>query len=112
VVIGWLGLLTLAIIALSALVITLFRISGINGGERLGFGEAFWQSLLRVVDAGTFAGDSGWLTRSLGLLITLAGIFLAGSLIGLIANGVDQRIAQLRKGRSVVIEDDHTLILG
>ena len=112
VVIGWLGLLTVAVILVTALVMTVFGLVGVNGGERLGFGEAFWQSMLRVVDAGTFAGDSSWPTRLLGLAITLAGIFLAGSLIGLIANLVDQRVESLRKGRSMVLETGHTLILG
>lgn len=46
------------------------------------------------------------------LAVTLVGVFIAGSLIGLIANAVDQRIEELRKGRSNVLEDDHTLILG
>lgn len=112
VVIGWLGLLTLIVILVTALLMTLFGLVGVNGGARLGFGEAFWQSMLRVVDAGTFAGDSSWPTRLLGLSITLAGIFLAGSLIGLIANSVDQRVDGLRKGRSSVLETGHTLILG
>lgn len=112
VVIGWLGLLTLAVILVTALVMTVLGLVGVNGGGRLGFGEAFWQSMLRVVDAGTFAGDSSWPTRLLGLGITLAGIFLAGSLIGLIANMVDQRVERLRKGRSAVLESGHTLILG
>ncbi len=114
VVIGWLGLLTLAIIVVTALVLTLFRLTGVNGDQTndLGVVEALWQSMLRVVDAGTFAGDQGWVTRIVGLMITVAGIFLAGSLIGLIANAVDQRIEELRKGRSHVIEHDHTVILG
>ncbi len=112
VVIGWLGLLTLLVILLAALLMTFLGLVGVNGGARLGFGEAFWQSMLRVVDAGTFAGDSSWPTRMLGLAITFAGIFLAGSLIGLIANSVDQRVDGLRKGRSRVLETNHTLILG
>ena len=112
VVIGWLGLLTLLVILVTALFMTIFGLVGVNGGARLGFGEAFWQAMLRVVDAGTFAGDSSWPTRMLGLSITLAGIFLAGSLIGLIANSVDQRVDGLRKGRSSVLETGHTLILG
>lgn len=112
VVIGWLGLLTLGLIAVTAIVVTVFRLTGVNGGERLGIFEAFWQSLLRVVDAGTFAGDTGWVARLVGLAITVAGIFIAGSLIGLIASGVDQRIEELRKGRSSVLESDHTVIVG
>lgn len=92
---------------------TLFGVRGINGsGERLGFLEACWQSLLRIIDAGTFAGDSGWPERLLAFLITLCGIFLARSLIGLIASAVDQRIELLRTGRSAVLEEGHTLIVG
>ncbi len=102
VVIGWLGLLTLVVVVIAAIVLAITGLSGVNDGEELGFGEALWQAMLRIVDAGTFAGDSGWWARLLGLVITLAGIFIAGSLIGLIANAVDQRIEGLRKGRSDV----------
>ncbi|MDQ3877896.1 MAG: hypothetical protein M3290_06055 [Actinomycetota bacterium] len=66
--------------------------------------------LLRVIDAGSFAGDATWPTRLIALFVTLAGIFIAGSLIGLISSAVDQRIDAL--GRSRVLERGHTLILG
>ena len=113
VVITWLGLLTVAIVAIAAVILTIFRLKGIDGEDRkVGIVESFWKSLLRIFDAGTFAGDIGWPTRLVGLVVTLAGIFIAGSLIGLIANAVDQQIEELRKGRSNVLEDDHTLILG
>ncbi len=112
VVISWLGLLTLAIIMVSATILTLFRMGGVNGGKKLSLIEAFWQSVLRVLDSGSFAADGTWPTRILTLVVTLAGIFIAGSLIGLIANTVDQRIEALRKGRSSVLEHDHTIILG
>lgn len=109
----WLGVLTLGVIVAFALIMTVFRMTGFNGDDgRLDPLEAFWQSLLRVLDAGTFAGDTGWTARVLALVITLSGIFIAGSLIGLIANSVDQRIGELRRGRSEVLEQDHTLILG
>ena len=112
VVISWLGLLTLAVIMISAAILTLFRMGGVNGGKKLSLIEAFWQSVLRVLDSGSFAADGTWPTRLLTLVVTLAGIFIAGSLIGLIANTVDQRIEALRKGRSSVLEHDHTVILG
>ncbi len=113
VVIGYLGLVMLAIIVAAALVLMLTGIGGVNGGGSVHNPfEAFWQAMLRVLDSGTFAADSSWPARFLGLFITLAGIFLAGSLIGLIANAVDQAIDQLRKGRSTVLEEGHTLVLG
>ena len=112
VVIGYLGLVMLAIILVSALLMTALQVTGINGGGKLDFGEAFWQSLLRVLDSGTFASDQHWTTRLISLVVTISGIFLAGSLIGLIANAVDQQIENLRKGRSAVLEHGHTLVLG
>src|SRR4051794_12640112 len=113
VVIGYLGLVMLVIIAVASTLIWIFQLKGINGGNSIGSPfDAFWQALLRVVDSGTFASDATWPTRIVSLFVTVCGIFLAGSLIGLIANAVDQQIEQLRKGRSTVLEDGHTLVLG
>jgi Trk K+ transport system NAD-binding subunit len=112
IVIGYLALIVIAIVVVAALLLTAFRLNGVNGGGSLSFPEAFWQSLLRVLDTGTFASDRDWPTRIVALFVTISGILLAGSLIGLIANAVDQQIESLRKGRSAVLEHDHTLVLG
>ena len=113
VVIGYLGLVMLAIIVVASIFIWAFQLKGVNGGEPIGSPfDAFWQAMLRVVDSGTFAADATWPTRLVGLFITICGIFLAGSLIGLIASAVDLQIEQLRKGRSTVLESGHTLVLG
>lgn len=112
IVIGYLGIVMLVVILIATILYTIFRLTGVNGEGHLGVAEAFWQSILRVLDSGTFANDQHWWGRIVSLFVTLAGIFLAGSLIGLIANAVDQKIADLRKGRSSVLENDHTLVLG
>ena len=112
VVIAWLGLITLGIVIVSSLVLTVFDLDGVHGDPRVGFWEDFWQSILRLLDPGTFSGDAGWFTRVVMLLVTLSGVFIAGSLIGVISNGIDQRVEDLRKGRSTVLESDHTVILG
>jgi len=68
--------------------------------------------MLRIIDTGTVASDAHWQARLVGLGVTVTGIFIAGTLIGLIANLFDQRLAQLRRGQSLVLEQDHVLILG
>ncbi len=46
------------------------------------------------------------------LVLTLAGLFIVSALIGVIAAGIDTKLADLRRGRSLVLEKDHTVILG
>jgi hypothetical protein len=110
-IILWLAALTLGFILVTAIVITVLD-RRFNDGTQSGMVEATWQSLLRVIDPGTMGGDSGWTVRVIALVITIAGIFLASALIGIIATGLDQKIAELRKGRSFVVEHGHTAILG
>ena len=80
--------------------------------EGYSFGEAFWQSLMRSMDAGSVAGDTGWWFRLVMFLVTLGGIFIRGSLIGILTSGLEGKLEELRKGKSFVCEENHTLILG
>ena len=105
-----LGILSLIIIAVAGAIIAL---GGITQDEtpQVGFFEAMWLSLVRTLDSGTFGGDSGIGWRIVMLGVTLGGVFIVSALIGIINNGLEQRMDELRKGRSFVIEHNHTLIL-
>ncbi len=83
-----------------------------HAAEGLSLGEAAWESLMRTLDAGTMGGDQGWAFRIIMLGVTLAGIFILSTLIGVLSSGLEEQIEELRKGRSRVVETDHTLILG
>jgi voltage-gated potassium channel Kch len=76
------------------------------------FIEAFWASLMRTLDPGTMGDDQGWGFRMIMFAVTLVGIFVISTLIGLLNNAIENKLEQLRKGRSIVIEKGHTLILG
>lgn len=110
-VILWLAAVTGAIVLLAGIVVFFVHRPFVPGDDDT-LGEGVWQSMLRVIDPGTMAGDRGWTSRVLALTITIVGLLLASALIGLIATAIDQRIEQLRKGRSFVVENGHTLILG
>lgn len=107
--IAWLGLLSLLIIAVAGLFVALIRVAP-EGGEPMGFVEAAWASLMRTLDPGTMSGDAGWSFRLIMLLVTLAGIFIVSALIGVLSSGLASRLDELRKGRSIVLERDHTII--
>ncbi len=76
------------------------------------FLDIFWGNLMRTLDPGTMGGDTGWGFRIAMLFVTLGGLVIVASLIGIVSGGFDAKVAELRKGRSRVIEKDHTLILG
>lgn len=100
---------TLVLIFITALFVWVTR----SGPEGVGFVQLMWMSMLRTFDPGTMGGDQGsWLYLFAMLFITLGGIFVFSALIGVLSAGIDARIEVLRKGRSRVIEKDHTIILG
>lgn len=113
-IIGWLALISLCIVVSAAIALALLGIGADPGdpASRLGLVEGGWQSLMRTLDPGTMSGDEGWTLRIMMLLVTLGGIFIVSMLIGTITSGLESRLGELRKGRSRVVETNHTLILG
>ena len=108
--IGWLAVVSVALIAIAAFVLAVTGIAP-EGGDRLGFLEAMWASLMRTLDAGTMGADAGWGFRIVMLAVTIAGIFVVSTLIGILSSGIEGKLEDLRKGRSKVLESDHTIIL-
>ncbi|MGL3608914.1 CASTOR/POLLUX-related putative ion channel [Rhizobium sp. G187] len=108
--IGWLALISLVVISLAGAFLALTGIAP-EGGEPVSFIEGTWESLMRTFDAGTMGGDQGWGFRLVALVVTLAGIFVFSALIGVISSGLENKLDELRKGRSRVLESDHTIIL-
>src|ERR1700759_907752 len=114
--IGWLGLGSglIVLIATAILLLTGITPAVPEGQDPQTFTlpEALWQSLMRAIDAGTLAGDTGWQYRLLMLGVTVGGIFIVSLLISVLSNGLQNKLEKLRKGRSFVVEENHTLILG
>ncbi len=110
----WLFLITaLFVTAAAGLLIAADLIPKPDDGGDVGFVSALWMALMRAMDAGTVAGDAG--SRpflAVMFATTLGGIFIVSILVGLVTNGIQGRIESLRKGRSVVCEEGHTVILG
>ncbi|NNH56260.1 hypothetical protein HLI01_05390 [Rhizobium laguerreae] len=107
--IGWLGVISLVVIIAAGLLLALTGIAP-DGGEHMSFVEGAWESLMRTMDAGTMGGDIGWPFRGVSLVVTISGIFVFSALIGVLSSGIDEKLDDLRKGRSQVLENDHTII--
>jgi voltage-gated potassium channel Kch len=110
--IGMLFVLSLVIDLVAGVFISITRIRPSGETEPLSVGEAMWASLMRTLDAGTMGGDTGIGFRAVMLLVTLGGIFVVSALIGVLNNAIEEQMERLRKGRSLVLETNHTLVLG
>jgi voltage-gated potassium channel Kch len=113
--IGLLALCSLIAVGVYTILVALVSMAGGLPEEvaNLGFFQRMWFGLMRTLDAGTMGGDEGsWPFLIANLSITLGGIFIVSALIGVLNNGLESKLEGLRKGRSKVIEKDHTVVLG
>lgn len=106
----WLGVVTALFVIIVAGIIWLTGIGPDDSGTSLY--EGVWLAITRSLDPGTFSGDEGNKFRIGMLIVTLIGIFLGATIIGIISSGIDSRLEELRRGRSAVVEFGHTLIIG
>ena len=110
--IGMLFVFSLVIVFIAGAVISITGFVQEGQAGRLSFGEAAWESLMRTLDSGTMGGDTGTGFRAVMLFVTLGGVFVVSALIGVLNNAIESQMAQLRKGRSHVLEVNHTVVLG
>ncbi|GHF11488.1 CASTOR/POLLUX-related putative ion channel [Pseudolysinimonas yzui] len=111
-----LGVATVAFVVvlgtIAWIVLTLIRDDENLGDDSTGPLDLIWRSLMRTLDPGTMGGDQEWPFRIMMLIVTIGGLVIVASLIGIVSGAFDSKVEELRKGRSRVLEQDHTLILG
>ena len=105
---SWLGIITIGFIALASIFVKVTV-----EGKKLSLINIIWISLTRVLDPGVIGGDTGsWPYLVVMLFITMVGVFIFSTLIGIVTTSINNSIQSLRKGRSKIFEKNHTLILG
>ncbi|MDB5096402.1 MAG: hypothetical protein JWM80_823 [Cyanobacteria bacterium RYN_339] len=109
---GVLAILTLIPVIITGCVLVATRIVPEGTKEPFDLFEGLWLGLMYSLDAGNLGGAQGWSYRLVMAGVTVVGLLLMSLLIGVLSNGIDARLQELRKGRSYVVEKGHTLILG
>jgi ion channel POLLUX/CASTOR len=111
--IAWLFVLLAVLVLASSLVVYATGLGCEAGGRSPGFLETLWLSLMRTIDPGGVGGDQGsWPFLLSMLAVTAGGILVFSTLIGIIFTGIDNKLDELRKGRSFVVEKGHTVVYG
>merc|ERR1711871_1600337 len=94
---------------------TCFHIAGSQGGD---LAENFWMGFTFAADmaeddhGGPFPYWHQWIFRAMNLTFSFGGAFVFGMVINFLSSAIDDRVAGLRQGKTKVIEQGHTLILG
>ena len=71
--------------------------------------ETFWLSFASVLGK---AGEPSWAERIVGILYWLLGVASGGTVTGFIVGMITNALTEIKKGRSPIIAQNHTLILG
>ena len=108
-----LAIATIVLIAIAAVALVIYGGVPDDDAGNDSFARLFWNSMVHALDAGTIGGDpQSWGFLFIMLGVTFGGIFILSALIGIISNGFGALLDSLRRGRSEVIEEGHTVILG
>jgi len=76
--------------------------------------EIPWRVYVAVMEgsAAETDGDSNWLAKLTSILGVMVGLILFSSMVAFITSIFEAKLDELRRGRSIVLEENHTLILG
>ena len=109
VLIGWLAVAALILVVLATVVSLL--IPGV-APDGTGLKEVFWDFLFQALTPNPFDVTSPLPFLFIMLIVTLGSLFMVSILIGTLTTGIGERLEQMRRGHSQVLESDHTIILG
>ncbi len=105
----WLLALTIVIVAVMSTIFIFFEINP----DLATMEQTSRKLFLEVLAPGSLGGEEGTLIYyGLVFILSMFGIVFFSTLVGLITTAFEERLESLRRGRSSVIENEHTVIFG
>ena len=106
--------MSLLLLIATTIIVTVIGTIAFFVSEDGGLIYQLWNSFMHTLDAGTLAGNATDNIPYVFLmaLATLCGLCLTSVLISIVSTGVENKLSALRKGTSVVQEQNHTVIVG
>ena len=113
---------TLSLLLLLAVITTVVVIIGgilsiiLGGPDGSGVdspGYSIWFTLMHAISTGVLTKEEGTFAYlAVMTIVTLVGMFITSFLIGTISNGIKDKVTDLQRGKSLVIETGHTVVIG
>nr|GMD96658.1 ion channel CASTOR-like isoform X1 [Ipomoea batatas] len=101
----------LALLVATILVICLGALA-LFGVTKDSLADSFWLSWTYVADSGNHANSEGTGPRLVSVSVSFGGMLIFAMMLGLVSDAISEKFDSLRKGKSEVVEQNHTLILG
>jgi len=96
------------LITITAFTVLIFSVIFYLTGHMNNYPDALWGAFTRVLDPCAAAEDKGVKNRTLSGIVILIGLVIIAVLIGTIATFMDEKLGDLKKGHTTVIEKNHT----
>ncbi|MFI6642620.1 potassium transporter TrkA [Streptomyces sp. NPDC050504] len=108
------GIIGLAMGVLIVLYVLLHIAADLVSGTGKGTLPLLWDGVLHSLGPGSMLvrEDGPPWVRAVMVVLTVGGVLLVSLLVGVLGTGISQRLDLLCKGRSLVVESGHTVILG
>ena len=113
---------TLSLLLLLAVITTVVVVIGgilsilLGGPDGSGVdspGYSIWFTLMHTISTGVLTKEEGTFAYlAVMAVVTLVGMFITSFLIGTISNGIKDKVTDLQRGKSRVIEEGHTIVIG
>ncbi|CAF1465616.1 unnamed protein product, partial [Rotaria sordida] len=97
---------------ISVIIILIFSIIYYYTKGVSNYKDALWETFTRILDPCAAAHDEGLKHRVISGIVILCGLVIIAILIGAIVTFMEEKLNELKKGRTTVIEKNHTIILG
>ena len=106
-----LAVITTCVVVLGGLAAV--ALGGADGQGTASTGKSIWFTLMHAINTGVLAKEEGSVPYlTIMTIVTLVGIFITSFLIGTISNWIKDKMMDLQRGKSRVIEKGHTVIIG
>ncbi|CAF1189534.1 unnamed protein product, partial [Didymodactylos carnosus] len=96
----------------ATVIVLLFSIIFYFCGKTKNYEDALWETFTRILDPCAATNDVGVKYRVISGIVIIVGLVIIAILIGAIVTFMDTKLEELKKGRSTVVENNHTIILG
>ena len=108
----WVLLFGLLLVMAAIVLLMTMLIFVFHAADGEGFGRIAWISTARIFDPGDLENDTIGLKGISMLMMTVFGLFVLGTIVGIINKTMTEQLIKIQKGKTQVVEKNHVVILG